>query len=197
MDLQLNELIAKFWEQEEPKTTESTRYSDDDLLCEEHFKTTHTRSADGRYIVRLPIEDLDTPLGDSVRSAQYSLRRILKRLDADKSLSELCHSFMMEYKQLGHMKEIPLKDLPQNSYFLPHHGVLREQSTTAKLRVVFNGSCSTSTGISLNDMLHVGPKVQIDICDVLLRIRSHAALFGTDITKMFRQMNVEPQDWPL
>lgn len=48
VDLQLNELIAKFWEQEESRTSESICYSNDDSLCGEHYKTTHTRSADGR-----------------------------------------------------------------------------------------------------------------------------------------------------
>ncbi|XP_034947880.1 uncharacterized protein [Chelonus insularis] len=53
-------------------------------------------------------------------------------------------------------------------YFLPHHGVLRPSSTTTKLKVVFNGSSPTSTGISLNDITHTGAKIQLDIFDVLL-----------------------------
>ncbi|GFX48451.1 integrase catalytic domain-containing protein [Trichonephila clavipes] len=38
-------------------------------------------------------------------------------------------------------------------YYLPHHGVFRPDKTTTKLRVVFNGSASTTSGLSLNDLL--------------------------------------------
>ncbi|XP_044575157.1 uncharacterized protein LOC123258966 [Cotesia glomerata] len=98
------------------------------------------------------------------------------------------------------MVRVPINDLPANAYFLPHHGVLKLDSTTTKLRKVFNGSCATSTGISLNDILHAGPKTQIDIFDVMLRIRCNRILFATDITKMFRQIKVDSLnslDWPL
>ncbi|XP_044591458.1 uncharacterized protein LOC123269687 [Cotesia glomerata] len=95
------------------------------------------------------------------------------------------------------MVRVPINDLPANAYFLPHHGVLKLDSTTTKLRPVFNGSCATSTGISLNDILHAGPKTQIDIFDVMLRIRCNRILFTTDITKMFRRIEVDSLDWPL
>ena len=42
-------------------------------------------------------------------------------------------------------------------YNLPHHCVFKEDSTTTKLRVVFDGSAKTSNGLSLNESLVVGP----------------------------------------
>ncbi|GFX45723.1 integrase catalytic domain-containing protein [Trichonephila clavipes] len=41
-------------------------------------------------------------------------------------------------------------------YYLPHHGVFRPDKTITKLRVVFNGSASTTSGLSLNDLLLKG-----------------------------------------
>lgn len=105
---------------------------------------------------------------------------------------------MSEYEQLGHMQVAPFiasDSLPV--YYLPHHGVLKEQSTTTKLRVVFNGSSNTSSRVSLNDILYPGPKIQIDLSDVLLWVRRHRFVFATDITKMFRQIRVHPADWDL
>ena len=43
---------------------------------------------------------------------------------------------------------------------MPHHCVLKDASTTTKLRVVFDASAKTTTGLSLNDCLMVGPKLQ-------------------------------------
>uniref|UniRef100_A0A8D8AXM8 (northern house mosquito) hypothetical protein n=1 Tax=Culex pipiens TaxID=7175 RepID=A0A8D8AXM8_CULPI len=38
-------------------------------------------------------------------------------------------------------------------YFLPHHAVVRPESSTTKLRVVFDASAKSSNGQSLNDQL--------------------------------------------
>lgn len=56
-------------------------------------------------------------------------------------------------------------------YFLPHHGVFKEHSTTTKLRVVFDASAKSSTGKSLNDIQFTGPSLQNDIFSILLRFR--------------------------
>ncbi|KAG5340239.1 INDY1 protein, partial [Acromyrmex heyeri] len=83
---------------------------------------------------------------------------------ADHELAELVHhfvsetdlyrAFLKEYEVLDHMK---LAREPPNSSedrcYLPHHGVLRESSTTTKLKVVFNGSQRTRSGESLNTHL--------------------------------------------
>lgn len=62
-------------------------------------------------------------------------------------------------------------------YFLPHHAILKPSSTSTKLRVVYDASCKTSSGFSLNDTLMTGPKLQTNICDVLLQFRTHNSLY--------------------
>lgn len=52
--------------------------------------------------------------------------------------------------------------LNNDCYFLPHHCVLRPENTT-NLRVVFDVSCKTTSNISLNDILHTGPRIQEDL----------------------------------
>ena len=83
------------------------------------------------------------------------------------------------------------------SYYLPHLGVLKPQSKTTKLRVVFNGSSKTQSGKSLNDILDTGAKLQRNIADMLLWSRQHKFIFMTDITKMFRQIRGHEDDWPV
>jgi len=78
-------------------------------------------------------------------------------------------------------------------YYLPHHGVLRENSPTTKLRV-FNGSYPSSSSVSLNDLLYSGAKLQTNIFDVLLKFRSYQFVFSSDIIKMYRQILVHPAD---
>ncbi|XP_044587760.1 uncharacterized protein LOC123267273 [Cotesia glomerata] len=197
VDTELQDAIAKFWEQEEVPSGSSPLNTAEEDECEIHFRQTHYRQPDGRYVVRLPLKALESQLGDSINAAMGSLRRLITRLSREREYSDMYRAFMAEYIQLGHMVRIPVNELPANAYFLPHHGVLKLDSATTKLRTVFNGSCATSTGISLNDILHAGPKTQIDIFDVMLRIRCNKILFATDITKMFRQIEVDSLDWPL
>lgn len=70
-------------------------------------------------------------------------------------------------------------------YVIPHHAVFKIVNNSAKIRVVFDGSCKTSLG-SLNDHLLSGPKLQLDISDIILNFRRHRYALTTDIVKMYR-----------
>ncbi|GFX04505.1 DUF1758 domain-containing protein [Trichonephila clavipes] len=76
-------------------------------------------------------------------------------------------------------------------YYLPHHGVFRPDKTTTKLRVVFNGSASTTSGLGLNDLLLKG-EVKEDIFEIMTRFRTHKYAFTTDIQMMFQQILIDP-----
>ncbi|XP_044585960.1 uncharacterized protein LOC123265998 [Cotesia glomerata] len=197
LDTSLQDAIAKFWEQEEVPSGNSPLNTAEEDECEIHFRQTHYRQPDGRYVVRLPLKAPESQLGDFINAAMGSLRRLVTRFSREKEYSDMYRAFMAEYIQLGHMARVLINELPANAYFLPHHGILKLDSTTTKLRTVFNGSSATSIGISLNDILHAGPKTQIDIFDVMLRIRCNRILFATDITKMLSQIEVDSLDWPL
>jgi len=80
--------------------------------------------------------------------------------------------------------------------YLPHHAVFKPDSTTTKVRVVFNASCSSSNGKSLNDILHPGPILQSDLTLQILKWRYFRYVFNADITKMYRQILVDPKHTP-
>lgn len=52
-----------------------------------------------------------------------------------------------------------------------------------KIRVVFDASAKSVTGVSLNECLYAGPKLQLDIVDVLTLFRTHKYVFSTNICK--------------
>ncbi|KMQ83471.1 hypothetical protein RF55_19964 [Lasius niger] len=164
MDYDLHDLLTKFWIQEEIPSTTTNQLSPEEAECEVHFTSTHTRDSSGRYIVRLPLKSSASQFGDSRSTAQHCLRRILRRLSTDKAYHILYSSFFSEYEELQHMLRVPLSaPEPSPVYYLTHHGVLRDDSITTKLRVVFNGSSQTNTGSSLNDILHTDAKLQLDM----------------------------------
>jgi len=73
-------------------------------------------------------------------------------------------------------------------YYLPHHAVRNESSTSTKLRVVYDASARASTNVSLNDVLLKGPAVQEDLVSIMTRFRTHKYVFTVDINKMYRQI---------
>jgi len=71
---------------------------------------------------------------------------------------------------------------------------LRKQVPQQGLDFLFDGSAKTSNGLSLNDIKQEGPTVQQDLYSIVLRFRTHQVYFTADIAKMYRQINVHPQD---
>jgi hypothetical protein len=41
---------------------------------------------------------------------------------------------------------------PDNGYYLPHHGLIKDKSQTTKLRAVFDGYAPSATGVPFNDI---------------------------------------------
>ncbi|XP_055543043.1 uncharacterized protein LOC129728619 [Wyeomyia smithii] len=184
--------MKRFWAIEDEPTT---AYSPEEALCEKIFSEIVTRDSDGRYVVRLPLKsDLLDNLGDNRRSALHSYRLIENLLGRDPGLATEYRKFMDEYFQLGHMERIDENNASSQAFFLPHHPVIRAESSTTKVRVVFDASCKSATGRSLNDVMLVGPTVQQDLRSIIIRSRLHPIMLIADITKMYRQIRLHPGD---
>ncbi|XP_018342705.1 PREDICTED: uncharacterized protein LOC108748827 [Trachymyrmex septentrionalis] len=99
--------------------------------------------------------------------------------------------------QLGdHTRDIAIKNFfsseeSQTSIYLPHHAVLKPDSITTKLRVVFDASCPTSSGVSLNNIFRSGPTIQQNLFSVTMRFRQHRFVITADIKQMYRQVLVQ------
>ncbi|XP_073821514.1 uncharacterized protein [Musca autumnalis] len=191
LDTQLN----AFWEQEE--LIESRKITPEELACEAFFKANCSRGSDGRYTVALPFKS--QILGNSPPKFCHTDFCALKRLKQvnSKFVNNLSYAseykkIMEEYESLGHMKKIGHypNSIEPNGYFLPHHGVVRESSSTTKLRVVFDGSSKRPRYTSLNDEHFHGPALQNDLPATVNRWRRFKIGFRSDLENMFRQIRV-------
>ncbi|GFX42217.1 DUF1758 domain-containing protein [Trichonephila clavipes] len=171
VDDDLNKTLKKFWKIEgvhiEPKV--DTEVS----LCEDHFVRTHRRNCEGRL-----------------------LNSLWKRLSRDSRYLSLYAEFLKEYEELDHLERVVESSEPPTHYYIHHHGVLHPEKLTTKLRIVFNGSSPTTTGISLNDILLKG-EVKEDVFETISRFRRHKFAFTTDIQKMYRQILINPDQQDL
>ncbi|XP_076638821.1 uncharacterized protein LOC143350683 [Colletes latitarsis] len=150
----LDYAIRRFWEIEEiPSTSVLTKAEEE---CETHFQKTVARDATGRFIVRLPFNHPkpEEALGDSLHIALSALTRMRRKLDKDQNLAREYEEFLAEYESLEHMTRIEPSE--KSRLYIPHRAVIRTESATTKLRVVFNATSRTVGGQSLNDILHGG-----------------------------------------
>ena len=141
-------------------------------------------------MVQLPVKENISQLGDSKSAAAKRLNQVERRLASNPVLRLQYSAFMEEFISLGHMELVSNGGEPHQQFYLPHHCVLKPSSTSTKLRVVFDGSAKSSSGLSLNDCLRVGPTVQDDLFTLLLRFRTHLIALKADIGKMYRQFEV-------
>lgn len=190
---ELENKVEKFWQLED--TSAKSSYSEEELACEKHFSKTVKRNQEGRYIVSLPVRKDSQQLGDSEQSAIKRFYSLEKRLHREPQQKQEYTAFMEEYIQLGHMTKVskPVNALSR-IYYLPHHPVIKDSSITTKLRVVFDGSAKTTSDVSLNDNLLVGPTIQNDLFAIIIRFRTYRYVITADIEKMYRQINISPKD---
>ncbi|XP_062714757.1 uncharacterized protein LOC134291264 [Aedes albopictus] len=192
------EALQRFWTVEEVADQEPI--SSEEVECEKHFRYTHERTDEGRFVVQLPLKENASQLSDCRSVALKRFHLLEQCLVRNPCLREQYLQFIKEYEQLGHCKQIDESRDPSNvqKCYLPHHAVIRPDSSTTKCRVVFDASAKPSqNALSLNDVLKVGGTVQSDILDIVLRFRKHKYAFTADISKMYRQIVVAAMHQPL
>ncbi|KAL7304606.1 hypothetical protein TKK_0002859 [Trichogramma kaykai] len=124
-DTNLDNLLTKFWTQEEVPVSANASLTSEEAHCENHFVTTHSRDSTGRYVVRLPLKEPASVLGDSFTRARACLRGIISKHNKDPEYKQMYEAFMKEYAQLQHMTQVSSKPPTTPVYYLPHHGVLK------------------------------------------------------------------------
>ena len=79
-------------------------------------------------------------------------------------------------------------------HYLPHHGVVRQESETTKLRIVYNGSAkAVGDDYSLNDCLLTGPNCVPNLFSILIQFRWNLIAVTADIEKAFFMVLVSSQ----
>lgn len=195
----LHEDIVKFWQIEDvPK---KNLMSFQEKTCERIFTETVHQDDSGRFVVDLPVDADRLPLlGNSHNLAYRCFLSLEKKFKSNPEFHKSYAAFIKEYLELGHafvVEDYSPHQAEQVEYYMPHHAVIKETSTSTKLRVVFNASAATSSGVSLNSALLVGPVVQPDMLTVLLKFRTYLYVFVADIMKMYRQIGVATHQQPL
>ena len=194
-DIRADEHIQCFWQLEEVPG-ESQGLTQSEKRAVDVFQDTTYRDAEGWYYVQLPKKDPLQELGESRTVALKRFQQNQRSLQR-KGQWEAFHKGLLEYVELKHAEPVLPSDPapPVNQrFYLPTHGVAKESSTTTKLRIVFDGSATTTSGASLNDTLLPGPSLYPLLTSILNQFHCPQIGMSADISKMFREVSLAPQD---
>ncbi|XP_052745005.1 uncharacterized protein LOC128199455 isoform X2 [Bicyclus anynana] len=197
-ELDIQKTISQFWSYEKVPELFHEKTSEQEL-CEQIFQSS-VKLENNHFQValplKLPLEDINGILGESFHLALKRFLNLEKKLHSNPNLFMQYQRFIHEYLSLnhGHYMDIELYDInKQATYYLPHHAVINENSSTTRLRCVFDASMKTDKKVSLNSLQLNGPVVQKDLFDILMLFRFGKYTFTTDIKHMFRNIKIDPK----
>lgn len=187
----LDETLKQFWEIEEMHKCRSL--TEEERQCEEIYNATTIRLPSGNYCVSLPFKRQVDGFTNMRKIALARFSLLENRFSKNIKLRNEYFECLQEYIELNHMSEVNPTNFP-HGYYIPHHCVIKEASSTTKLRVVFDASAKDLEGHSLNENIMNGPRLQQELLDHLLRFRFFKIAFTSDVAKMYRQILINPND---
>ena len=148
-----------------------------------------------RYSVKLPWKAGHGPIPHNYSTCVARLKNQLERLKEDPDVLKEYDRIINEQIQAGIVSTVTEKEDAPGISYLPHSAVIRQESKTTKVRVVYDASCKDKvTKSSLNDCLHVGPPLTPHIVNILLRFHMWKVALVGDIAKAFLMIEVDPAD---
>ena len=132
-------------------------------------------------------------LPNNYNMALQRLENTEKRLKRAPDIATAYNQCIERYVEKGYVSKISKKRDSKSRWYLPHFPVLRPDKDTTKTRIVFDAAAKFQ-GVSLNDKIFKGPKLQRDLFDVLLRFRRQPVAVVCDIEEMYLRIGIAQSD---
>ena len=193
-DLELTELIQKQWEIDRTNEDDQTTLSRDEKRALDQLKQS-IKLKDGRCEARCLWKVGEPALPNNLtyttsRFLSWERSKIMKNPVWKEEYMKVIDSWI----EKEYVRKVPEEERkPMTAYYLPTFGVLRPDKDTTKLRVVVDAKAKFNNK-SLNDAILSGPNLINDLVTVLLRFRHLPIAVQADITEMFLQISLDPED---
>ena len=192
-DIELTSALNRFWETESIgiKSTEENHPDRNSFLRDIRF-------TGKRYEVELPWKEERPEIETDYDLCYNRLKLLYRKLQKQPQLLAEYNKNIEDQLRNGIVEEVPASENEEEQrsvHYLPHHGVVRQDKTTTKLRVVYDGSATTATREhSLNDCLLTGPNYIPQIFDILVKFRINPVGIVADIEKAFLMVGISEKD---
>ncbi|KAK3720463.1 hypothetical protein QZH41_010029 [Actinostola sp. cb2023] len=165
-------------------------------LCHNRLRSLHSKLRKQPEL----LQEYDRNIQEQLASGIIERVPIRKNIDSKDSTNEIIddnNSYNNEVTEVStrQRNEGFNDDSPNDIHYIPHHGVVRKDRSTTKLRVVYDGSATTTTRkYSLNDCLLTGPNYIPHLFDMMVKFRIHPVALVADIEKAFLMVGINERD---
>ncbi|XP_071088959.1 uncharacterized protein [Haliotis cracherodii] len=118
--------------------------------------------------------------------------RLKKSADSAKVYNDAIQE-LVDRQFARRLNEEEIREYKGPVYYLPHHAVIRKESKSTPIRIVFNSS-SKYQGGCINDYWDKGPDLLQSLVGVTLRFRQYQTAIAGDISKMYYQVRISERD---
>ncbi|KAL6739746.1 hypothetical protein Aduo_013165 [Ancylostoma duodenale] len=184
-----DEIVRRLFGLESAGLTDDPSESDESVI-QQYYST--VKIIDGLIHVKFPWKSNHPFLPDNEGLTLRRLESQYAKLHTDQmGWSDYCQTFDQQLK--SRIIEEVDEQQPQGPhvYYIPHQAVIKQDSNTTKLRIVFDASSHRRGSPSLNDCIHQGPTMSPDLCGTLLRSRLNPFLITADVEKAFHQIRLQ------
>ena len=151
-----------------------------------------------RYEVGLPWLRERSEVSDHYNLCFNQLKFLQRRLIKEPGIHEEHQHLLNDQLSHGIIEHVTSDDRSSSSktciHYLPHHPVVKQNRSTTKVWIVYDGSATSHERPSLNDCLQVGPNLIPKLFNVLVRFRCQPITLTADIEKAFLMVSITEED---
>ena len=165
----------------------------DEIAIEKFHDSVEWHEDVKRYSVGMPFNYRIERLRQNKELAYARLFQLMKRFAQDPKFAVAYALVIKDYIE-KYAEEVVNPEAPAEGpiCYLPHRAVIRQDRTTTKLRIVFDGSAKCGRDeVCLNDCLMQGPNLVQCIASCLINFRTRNYAFSADLEKAFLQILIK------
>ena len=183
----MDEELRKLWNSDIiPPSSDTCVYTAEEKLALQKAEDTLEFLGD-RYKIGITWAKDKPELKDNYAMAEKRLlseeRSLIKRPEVGEAVREVFRGNI----EKTYVREISEEEKKTPGWYLPHFAVVREDRETTKTRLVYDAA-ATYDNKSLNSEMLAGPKLQLDVLDILISFRSGTVALMGDVKEMFCQI---------
>ena len=127
---------------------------------------------------------------------QLCLNRLQKLKERPSKTPQLLNEYNKvfdEYLNLGITEKVKNEGIIGEVVYLPHKEVIKEDRSTAKLKIVFGANAKYKGTSSLNEVLYKGSCLNADLYSSLLKFHIYQIAITADIEKAYLQISINEE----
>ena len=171
------------------------RGEDDQLDVYKEFQESISKRSDGRYEVGVPWIPGAKLSNTNEEPSRRRLHNVERKLKRNEELKFEYDNIVHEQIEQGIVEKATEQPTAERVFYMPHKPVVRESTTSTKVRMVFDASAKPHPlANSVNECMHTSPPLQLLLWDIIIRARMSTNILLADLQKAFVQITIKEED---